>query len=290
MKKKLRNLIGRLLAIFFISLGLTRRVKKRAKNGEFILSVFFHNPGRELFEYCIKWLLKNKFVFLTQNDVIAYSQQNKPLPKNAVIITVDDGWQGNIENVVKVAAKYKVPVTIFISTEPVQNGVYWWSYIEAGNKNVEFYKTLPNDQRLTEVKDIKDTIVLNREAMTSDQVKEIAEYDCITIGGHTVNHPILTKCNDEDVYNELNTSKIVLEEWINKPVDSFAYPNGSYGKREVEYLKQLNYSIAYTTKAAYLNESSLQNILELPRFFVLENISNAEALCRMLGVWQAFFD
>ncbi|MDB5010561.1 MAG: polysaccharide deacetylase [Mucilaginibacter sp.] len=296
MKKNLRNFIGWLFAVFFISTGFARRIKKRAKSGEFILSVFFHDPSKEIFEYCIKWLLKNKFVFLTQNDLIAISNQKKPFPKNAVIITLDDGWKDNLDNVVKVANEYKVPVTIFISTEPVQNGVYWWSYIEAGNKNklintdVEFYKTLPNDERVAEVKKIKDKIVLNREAMTSTQVMEIAAQDFITIGGHTVTHPILTQCSYEDVYNELNDSKKILENWINKPVYSFAYPNGSYGDREAGILKELNYNIAHTTKAAYLNQASLQNILELPRFFVIENTSKAEALCRMLGIWQRFFD
>lgn len=296
MKKIIRNFIGWLFAVCFIGLGFTRKVKKRASNGEFILSVFFHDPSREIFEYCIKWLVKNNFVFLTQNDVITIAKQNKPFPRNAVVITLDDGWKGNIENVAAVAAKYKIPVAIFISTEPVQNGVYWWSYIEAGNKHklintsVEFYKTLPNEQRLTEVKKISDKVVLEREAMTVDQVKEVAAQDFITIGAHTVNHPILTQCSYEDVYYELNESKETLEKWIAKPAYSFAYPNGSYGAREVEILKELNYDIAYTTESAYLNQAHLNNLLELPRFFVIENISNQEALCRMLGIWYRFFD
>jgi peptidoglycan/xylan/chitin deacetylase (PgdA/CDA1 family) len=296
MKKKVRNFTGWLFAVIFISIGLTRRVKSKARKGEFILSVFFHDPSKKLFEYCINWLIKNGFVFLTQQEVIAIAKHNKPFPKNAVIVTVDDGWKGNLDNIVKVAVDYKVPVTIFISTEPVQNGVYWWSYVEAGNKRkltgtpVQFYKELPNDQRVAEVIKIKDKIVLEREAMTLEQVKEIARNKYITIGGHTVNHPILTRCNVEEVRFELSDSKEILENWINKPVYSFAYPNGSYEKREVEILKELNYEIAYTTNSSYLYPSCLKKVLELPRFFVLENISNAEGLCRMLGIWQKYFD
>ncbi len=53
-----------------------------------------------------------------------------PFPKGAVCLTVDDGWQSNVHNVVEVANRHEVPVTIFVSTTSAEEGTYWWSYVQ----------------------------------------------------------------------------------------------------------------------------------------------------------------
>src|SRR5690606_41546453 len=70
-------------------------------------------------------------------------------PKAGVFLSVDDGWQSNKRNIVEVALKHDVPVTIFVSTEPVEKGAYWWSFIQ--HDKVQYLKTLPNEERLFEV-------------------------------------------------------------------------------------------------------------------------------------------
>lgn len=284
------------LSLGFIAIGLTKKAKKEALNGDYILSVYFHSPSKKLFEFCVKWLLKNNFHFLTQADMLDIYAEKKAFPKGGVIITVDDGWASNEENIVAIANKYKVPVTIFISTEPIENGNYWWPYVDHAEKhNIGGYtvaqlKHVPNKQRERALAQIKESVSLPREAMTIAQVKSIAKSDYLIIGGHTVTHPILPNCDDEESFIELKDSKLILENWIGKSVDSFAYPNGDYGNREVDYLKKLNYKIAYTTKPQPLTKGSLSHIYELPRFAVFENVSNAEAICRMVGVWQRYFN
>ena len=293
MKKKLRNACAWLAAMLLIRLGLTNRAKKKAINGEFILSIYFHAPSKKLFEFCVKWLIKNDFHFLCQKDVYSIYKKEQPFPKRSVIITVDDGWQTNIENIVAIADKYKIPVAIFVSTEAVENGNFWWPYIEYAtkmkmiNQSVESLKKLPNKERGAIVNSVKKNIQLGRQAMTPEQIKNISASEYITIGSHTVTHPILTNCEDEQVYFELNTSRQKIEEWVKKEVVHFAYPNGDYGDREIKYLKDLGYILAYTIQPDYLTKQRLENIYQLPRFDIFENISNAEAICRMLGVWQS---
>ncbi|MBK0381651.1 polysaccharide deacetylase family protein [Pedobacter sp. SD-b] len=295
MKNKVRNYLAWLISLAFIVLGFIKRSRKKAQNGEYILSIYFHNPSKKLFEFCVTWLLKNNFSFLTQQDLLAISTNQKEFPKGGVIITVDDGWQSNEENIVAIANKYKLPVTIFITTEPVQNGNYWWPYVDFAEKNnigdftVQHLKTVPNKTRELALKKIKESVSLPREAMTIEQVKSISKSEFLTIGGHTLTHPILPNCDDEQSFEELKASKIIIEEWIGHSINSFAYPNGDYGTREIEYLKKLDYKIAYTTKPLPLTKEALSQIYELPRFGVFENVSNLEAICRMVGVWQRFF-
>lgn len=296
MKNKLRFFFSWIVANVLIGSGYTRRIKNKAKKGEFILSVYFHDPDKKLFETCIKWLFKNNYSFLSQDDLLLISQQKQPFPKSGVVITLDDGWKSNQPNVVSVVNKYKIPVAIFLSTEPVENGCFWWSYIDKAlndkiiDNSVKSLKSVPNEVRMEILREVKEKVKLDREALTVDQVKAIAKSGLVTFGAHTVNHPILINCQNEEAYNEIARSKITIENWINKPVGSFAYPNGDYNGREISYLKTIGYQLAYTTRPDYLTQEALTEMYQLPRFCVFENISKAEAICRMLGVWQRFFN
>jgi peptidoglycan/xylan/chitin deacetylase (PgdA/CDA1 family) len=261
-------------------------------SGDFILSVYFHDPSRKEFEACVKWLKKNHFTFLSPKDLDNIIHQNLPLPKGAVVLTVDDGWQRNEENIVDVANKYQVPVTIFVSTQPVEEGAYWWSYLKKA-KDFNFMlppkaslKKVSNDKRVSLVNEIKRRGNLAREAMTIEQVKRISSSEFVTIGGHTHTHPILINCVDEQVYYELQLCKQKLESWIGKEVSYFAYPNGDYGRREMKALSELGYRLAFSSEPRYITLQELKNNYCLPRFAMLEGASFAENICRMMGVWK----
>lgn len=286
MKINPRNIFAWAFSCLLIALGFVSRAKKRALKGDFILSIYFHNPSKKEFERCVKWLIKNKFKFLNDSDLDEIANQKVAFPKGAVFLSVDDGWLSNEKNIVEVAKTYNIPVSIFVSTEPVEKGVYWWSYISSDK--VQHLKDIPNEERLLLVNERKKEVSVDREALSIDQVKRIAEVKQITIGGHTHTHPILPNCSDEAVYNELKVSKEKLEMWINKEVTTFAYPNGDYGVREKEMLKQLNYKYGFSNKAQYLTKDHFKNPYDIPRFGFLEGASFAENVCRMLGIWHAF--
>lgn len=292
MDLSLRNVVTWFLANLLIICGFVRRAKVKSMRGEFILSMYFHDPSGKEFEACVKWLRKNCFTFLSINDIYRIIQQNLPLPKGAVLLTVDDGWKDNEKNIVKVANKYRVPVAIFVSTEPVEEGAYWWSYLKKA-KDLKLkippkasLKKMSNDLRLSVINKIKRNVVLEREAMTIEQIRRISESEFVTIGGHTHSHPILTNCDDDQLYSELKVSKDKLENWTGKEVSFFAYPNGDYSKKEMQVLHDLNYKLAFSSVPKPLTVSDLKNNYCLPRFGLLEGASFAENLCRMMGVWK----
>ncbi|WP_071530915.1 polysaccharide deacetylase family protein [Pontibacter sp. BAB1700] len=207
------------------------------------------------------------------------------------MLTVDDGWESNEANIVEIAAKYEVPVAIFVSTQPVEEGTFWWSYFNlwttgSSSKGIEALKKVPNCERLAVVNKIKKRYTLTREAMTIEQVYKISLSSVVTIGGHTHSHPVLTNCEERQVYQELNISKRKLESWINKEVAYFAYPNGNYGTREVQALKDSGYKLAFSNVPQYLTRQKLIHVFELPRIGLLEGASLAENICRMVGVWH----
>lgn len=287
-----RNIAAYFLSKYLILSGKVNKVTERAKKGEFILSVYFHDPSKQLFESTVRWFQKHGYRFLSTDDVAAIADARQPFPEAGVVLTVDDGWRGNKENIAAVAHQYKIPVTIFASTSPIANGGgYWWSYIAAANTrglipdSVHSMKKLPTPERERIVEDVKKKVKLEREALTIDELKEISRNGAVSIGSHTVTHPILTKCSDEQSSKEIAESRRILKEWLGTSVEHFAYPNGEFGEREIKFLKDSGYKTAYTTNPQYLTAEHFENLFTLPRFDVLENISFTENICRMTGVW-----
>lgn len=288
MPLNLRNLSSWLLARTLIALGYVRKAKLKALNGDHVLSLYFHNPSKKEFEACVRWLIEQKFIFLSIGELEHIIENRLPLPKAGVLLTVDDGWASNESNIVEVAARYEIPVTIFVSTQPVEEGAYWWSYVQrrTNAEHTQILKKLPNGERLAVVNAIKRDFMLPREAMTVQQLKRVSRASVVTIGGHTHTHPVLTTCEQAQVYHELEHSKNKLESWLNKRITYFAYPNGNYGSREMHVLKDLGYTLAFTNVPQYLTDRKLAYSYELPRIGLLEGASMAENICRMVGVWH----
>jgi peptidoglycan/xylan/chitin deacetylase (PgdA/CDA1 family) len=74
----------------------------------------------------------------------------------------------------------------------------------------------------------------------------------IEIGGHTVNHPILTQLDDEAAFHEIVDNKRQLETITGGPLHLFAYPNGKrtvdYNERHIRIVADAGYSAAFTTE------------------------------------------
>ena len=287
-----RNIAAFFLSHFLIITGKVKRIKKQAFEGKIILSVYFHDPGRQLFESCVKWFLKKGYTFISTEDLLLIAQNEKPFPKSAVVFTVDDGWKNNRANIVAVANKYKIPVTIFATTQPIATGeAYWWSYIAEANRkgltthSVQELKKVNNKERVEIVNEVKKLLPLKREALTIEELKEISADPVITIGSHTVTHPILSKCSDEQSASEISESKKILENWLHTDVKHFAFPNGIFDEREIKFLRDSGYKTAYTTNPNYITSANFSNLFTLPRFDVLEDVSFTENICRMTGAW-----
>ena len=288
----LRNVGAYIVAKTILMNGGLKRINKKLDKGDILLSIYFHNPSKSLFESCIKWLKENGFQFISIDDINEISKGNREIGNRQALITVDDGWKENIENIFKTSNTYKVPIGIFISTEPANDGGgFWWSYINRAYKmgvtkvKAEKLKTLSNEKRVELINKIKSKISLPREAMEVNDIVNISNNSLHTIGSHTITHPILTKCNDDISKYEISESKNILERWTKKPVKYFAYPNGSYSEREIHYVKDAGYEKAFTTKGEYISKKMLNDEINIPRFEVLENVSFAENICRITGLW-----
>jgi poly-beta-1,6-N-acetyl-D-glucosamine N-deacetylase len=287
-----RNISAYFFAKALIAFGLTRKALEKAKAGEYILSIYFHNPSKNEFEFAVKWLMKYQLDFVSVEDLLKIRQGKIPFPKGAVMLTVDDGWASNEQNIVAIANEYKIPVTIFVSSEPVEKGNFWFNYARVAEKKVagmptmQSLKKVPNAKRLRFLKQAQKEIKLPREAMTPEQIERISKSPFITIGGHSHTHPILNQCTDQELKEDLYTNIEKLENWTQKEVIAFAYPNGDFGEREVQLLEKFDFMLGFANDPNYLTKDRLKNIFTIPRLGFREGASRAENICRICGVWK----
>ncbi len=67
------------------------------------------------------------------------------------------------------------------------------------------------------------------------------------IGSHTLSHPLLPACTDEELRRELEESKRELESWLVADVDGIAYPNGDCDARVSQAARAAGYGYGCTT-------------------------------------------
>jgi peptidoglycan/xylan/chitin deacetylase (PgdA/CDA1 family) len=124
--------------------------------------------------------------------------------------------------------------------------------------------------------------------MTVAEVKQVAVCREVTMGSHTITHPMMARCTDGELCREISESKGALESWTNVPVDCFSYPYGNFDGRERQHLIDFGYQLAATTENAFITPAI--DRYRVPRFSVANNISFPEAVCNMVGVWRHFAD
>lgn len=274
-------------------MGVSKQSMERFHDSNMVLSLYFHNPSKHLFEKTIKWLQKENVNFISTQDLLSFYEGEKVLPKSPVLLTVDDGWKTNKLNIVEIANAQQIPITIFITTEPVlKQKPFWWTFNQHINqRGISFMKTetlkrWTNQERTTYLNGYGYKTAYSDEAMDEYDIKEVEQGGFVFIESHTVTHPILPQCTDHEAEEEISNSKLQLEKLLGKKIQGFAYPNGSFGPREIELLKKYNYRYGFTTKSDFLKLDINQCLYTLPRIEVMEQASFAENICRITGVWK----
>lgn len=292
MKYNFRNIVGYLYAQILINSGTLNRSKNKLLNNEYIIPFYFHNPTKEEFHFIITYFQKNGFSFISVSDLIKIIEGEIPFPKATVLITVDDGWLSNVTNICELAINHNIPVAIYLATEAIEKGFYWFSsakkarVMKLGYPSSNNLKKLPNNERLKIVEKINKKVNPEREAMTIEQIKKIGKSKWITFGGHSHSHPILNRCNEKELIFEIEICKQKIENWLREEINSFAYPNGDFGQREINALKVAGYRIGFANNPEFITPENINDNYKIPRIGFLEGASNAENKCRAMGIWR----
>jgi peptidoglycan/xylan/chitin deacetylase (PgdA/CDA1 family) len=100
-------------------------------------------------------------------------------------------------------------------------------------------------------------------AMTRSEVRMLAGDGLITVGAHTVTHPVLTAIGTDACRREIAESKAACEALIGKPVPGFAYPYGDLDERVRSVVEEAGFAFACSTRSGPVTAKS--DLLTLPR-------------------------
>ena len=103
-------------------------------------------------------------------------------------------------------------------------------------------------------------------SLSLDEVVRLAQGELIEIGAHTVTHPALAALPVASQREEILLSKARLEETLDRPVSSFAYPHGNLAEETVGIVREAGFARACTTDANIVEEST--DPFQLPRVHV----------------------
>jgi peptidoglycan/xylan/chitin deacetylase (PgdA/CDA1 family) len=98
---------------------------------------------------------------------------------------------------------------------------------------------------LNDFSQISESVRALSRSLSWEQIQEMNQ-SIVEIGSHSVTHPVLTMLTDDELAHELSDSKKILEDKLNEPVSTVAYPVGmefAYDQRVKNATRHAGYTI-----------------------------------------------
>lgn len=181
----------------------------------------------------------------------------RPLPGRAVLITFDDGERSVREHGLPLLRERGMPAVAFVIASLIgTDRPFWWYEVErlvtgsgVGGRSVAEWlrhlKSVPQEARLAALDRLRaGQPPVRQPQLTADDLREL-EAGGVRVENHALTHPLLDKCSDADVHDEVAESHARLSDLLGRPPRSFAYPNGNWDPRAERELRQLGYTTAF---------------------------------------------
>lgn len=209
------------------------------------------------------------------------------------LITFDDGYIDNYLEAFPLLKQQGLSATFYVPTDYIDSSLIpWWDEVafmvrNAGVSSIQFGSaTIAIDKAairrtvrlvLNQFKQDKRSVADKLQAfrtllqptadmpcqqlfMNWQQLKEMQQQG-MSIGSHTCSHNILSHLSEQQQLQELTRSKQLLEQVLQQPVRTIAYPVGGfdcYSKATCELAQQAGYEFAFTFTNRLNRLTSLQ--------------------------------
>ena len=181
---------------------------------------FCVTPGD--FEEQMAYLAEQRLA-ISLGDLERFLEGRKSLDRNAVLVTIDDGYHSVYSTALPILRDYSIPAVAYVTPSLIPDNRE--SRNRAGVDASEPY-------------------------LTWDEVASPAE-EGISIGSHAWTHRSLGRMTPEEVEEEAIRSRESLERHLHQSVTSFAYPFGTradFNHTTASILERTGYTSAFTSQ------------------------------------------
>lgn len=222
--------------------------------------------------------------------------------RKLLALTFDDGYRDNFTVAYPLLKRLGIPFAIYVTTSfPDGEAILWWEAMERLLQDHDHIKladgrvlacrtsqekqdvfvalresvmALPCDALGDKVNAMFEQARFDwrqmcaAEALSWDDLRELSRDPLVTIGAHTVSHPVLCQLSEEKALAEMRDSRERIEAHIGKHVTHFCYPFGSrneVGAREFDLARSLRFSTATTTRWGNIFPRHRTHLQALPR-------------------------
>jgi len=163
-------------------------------------------------------------------DVVSFARGEKMLPKNAVAITVDDGYEDTYTELFPLAKKYSIPFTVFLTTD------------------------LSQQEKLG-----------NLKRPSWDQIQEMHQSGLVTIEVHGRHHSNFPDISDDEqkLREEIDGCREDIQSKLSYTSNIIAYPAGRRNSDVIEYVAKQGFQAGFLAREGHVRRG--MNIFELPR-------------------------
>ncbi|MEK7727848.1 MAG: polysaccharide deacetylase family protein [candidate division KSB1 bacterium] len=267
-------------------------------------------------------LLARKYRVVTMEEVLDAFAAQKKLPAAAVLLTFDDAYCDFGEIAWPILRREKLPATLFVPTGYPDHPerAFWWdrlyrAFCQSAQKKLElppvgllelhsppalheslkraqnYVKSLPHAAALQFVEEVcahlDSQVVARKSVLSWNELREL-QREGVTLGAHTVTHPIMTQLSAEQVRVEIKQAQEDLQREAGKTLPIFCYPSGGHDDAVVALLREEGYRLAFTTLDGQ-NDLRRVDPLRLRRTNITRRTSPALLRIRLMK-WAAHVD
>ena len=226
-----------------------------------------------------------------------------------VCFTFDDGYRDNRDYAYPILRRYGIPFAVHVPTAFLDRaGELWWLALErvvasadsidcvidgaeqrfacdtaeakreTFERIVAWLRGLDSDEAvrafmrdLASRHNVDMASFCNDLCLTWGELTELAADPLVTVGAHTITHPVLAKLPEGAVRSELQRGRKLLEARLDRPVHHLSYPFGdrlSAGPREFAMAAELAFKTAVTTRPGTVYSVHGEHMTALPRISV----------------------
>lgn len=266
--------------------------------------------------------VKSSYRILSLDELMEGWLANGSVPERGLVVTFDDGYASTWALARPILEELKIPVTIFLATDPTESQGFiwtdilrWWIKLTslkhygiqvngfkgewaletteerlwAARGILDGLKKMSNDHRksalvqMASELSVPDDRLPERWLLSLDEIKKLNGQN-VKFGAHTLTHSILSRMTLEESKKEIFESKRCLEKALGERVRHFAYPNGEWMDFSKEHEKLVSEAgfDSACTSILGLNDSQT-NRYALRRIYSTDE-PLANFACRLVGL------